>query len=79
DVFLIREHATLSGEPGQLVSLVPINGPVEGIITDGLKFPLNNETLYPDQTRGISNRLADSIARITIKNGLLLCIHKTTT
>jgi len=79
EVFLIREHATLSGEPGQLVSLVPINGPVEGVTTEGLKFPLNNETLYPDQTRGISNRLTDSSARITIKNGLLLCIHKTTT
>lgn len=79
DVFLIRDHASLSGVPGQLVSLVPINGPVEGITTEGLKYPLNNETLYPDQTRGISNCLIDSNARITIKNGLLLCIHKTTT
>jgi len=79
DVFLIQENAILSGEPGQLVSLVPINGPVEGITTEGLKYPLNNGTLYPDQTRGISNRLIDSNARITIKNGLLLCIHKTTT
>jgi thiamine pyrophosphokinase len=79
DVFLVRERAMLSGEPGQLVSLLPINGPAEGITTTGLQYPLNNETLYPDQTRGISNRLTGTEATITIERGSLLCIHKTTT
>jgi thiamine pyrophosphokinase len=69
----------LSGEQGQLVSLLPINGRAEGITTQGLKYPLNNETLCPDQTRGISNRLTGTDATITIKKGSLLCIHKTTT
>jgi thiamine pyrophosphokinase len=79
DVFLIREQALLSGEQGQLVSLLPINGRAEGITTQGLKYPLNNETLCPDQTRGISNRLTGTDATITIDKGLLLCIHVTTT
>ncbi|MDF1520330.1 MAG: thiamine diphosphokinase [Brevefilum sp.] len=79
DVFLIREQALLSGEPGQLISLVPINGSAEGITTKGLKYPLNNETLYPDQTRGISNRLTGTDATITVEKGSLLCIHETTT
>jgi len=79
DVFLIREQALLSGKPGQLVSLLPINGPAEGITTSGLKYPLENETLYPDQTRGISNRLTGTEATITMEKGLLLCIHETTT
>ena len=78
DLFLIRKEASISGEKGQRVSLIPIQGPVKGIRTEGLAYPLNNETLYPDRTRGISNRMTDLQARIAIENGLLLCIHKLT-
>ena len=78
DVFLIRKQANINGKTGQRVSLIPIHGPVKGIRTEGLQFPLENETLFPDQTRGISNRLIKDTARITIENGLLLCIHQMT-
>jgi len=78
DLFLIRKEASISGVKGQRVSLIPIHGPVNGIRTEGLAYPLNNETLYPDRTRGISNRMTYLQARIAIENGLLLCIHKLT-
>ena len=78
DLFLIRKEASISGEKGQRVSLIPIQGPVKGIRTEGLEFPLYNETLYPDRTRGISNRMTDVQARIAIEDGVLLCIHKLT-
>ena len=78
DLFLIRKEASISGVKGQRVSLIPIHGPVNGIRTEGLAYSLNNETLYPDRTRGISNRMTDVQARIAIENGLLLCIHKLT-
>jgi thiamine pyrophosphokinase len=78
DVFIIRKEAVFTGIQGQLVSLIPILGPVKGISTEGLKYPLNNEPLYPDKTRGISNRLSSFHAKIKIKDGLLLCIHKLT-
>lgn len=78
DVFIIRKEAVITGIQDQIVSLIPILGPVKGISTEGLKYPLDNETLYPDQTRGISNRLSSVTAKIRIKNGLLLCIHKLT-
>lgn len=77
EVFLIRQSASITGEEEQRVSLLPLNGPVKGIITDGLKYPLNGETLYPDRTRGISNRMTGTNASISIKSGHLLCIHKT--
>lgn len=78
DVFLIRENAIIIGVKGQRVSLIPINGPVNGIRTEGLKFPLKNETLFPDKTRGISNKIKDTEAKISIEDGLLLCIHDIT-
>jgi thiamine pyrophosphokinase len=76
ELFLIRESAQLQGQPGQRVSLLPLQGPVEGVRTEGLKYPLDNETLYPDQTRGISNLMQAPCATIDINTGLLLCIHE---
>jgi len=76
-VFLIRKSVLIKGVPGQRLSLIPLNGPVIGISTTGLKYPLEDETLYPYKTRGISNRLTDSSAKVIIQEGLLLCIHQT--
>jgi thiamine pyrophosphokinase len=77
EVFLIRKSAEFSGAIGQRVSLQPLNGPVTGIQTDGLRYPLNDETLLPEKTRGISNELDAPTARLSIQSGLLLCIHET--
>lgn len=50
-------------------------GPVTGINTAGLAYPLKGETLYPDRSRGLSNVLTGQHAEITIGSGRLLCIH----
>lgn len=75
EVFLIRKSADLTGKEGQRVSLLPLNGPATAITTAGLKYPLNDETLYPERTRGISNHMTGEKAHIFLKSGLLLCIH----
>lgn len=75
EVFLIRDQASLTGLPGQTVSLLPLMGTVSGVKTEQLSFPLNHETLYPDQTRGISNRMTGTTAAVSIDSGSLLCIH----
>ena len=76
EVFLVHDQVTLNGEKGEQVSLLPLLGPVTGVKTEGLAYPLNNETLYPDHTRGISNRMLDETASVSITSGLLLCIHE---
>ena len=45
----------LEGEPGELVTLVAVNGPAEGVTTEGLAYPLRGETLEPGSSRGVSN------------------------
>ncbi len=77
EVFLIHGSKKISGETGQRISLLPLNGPVEGIWTEGLKYPLKNETLYPEQTRGVSNEMTAYSAHVTLHSGKLLCIHET--
>ena len=55
--------------------MIPWNDAVKGIRMRGLRWSLNNETLYPDKTRGISNEMLDAAAEVSIETGLLLVIH----
>jgi thiamine pyrophosphokinase len=75
EVFLIRREAKLSGQPGDIVSLLPLWGEATGIVTENLAYPLRQETLYPEHTRGISNVMNGPVARVSLANGELLCIH----
>jgi thiamine pyrophosphokinase len=75
EVFLIRQKAVITGKKGDIVSLLPLGGSARGVTTDGLKYPLRNETLYPERTRGISNVLVGERAEITLAEGCLICIH----
>ncbi len=78
EVFLIRGSAKIIGNPGDIISLIPINGMVPGVFTTALKYPLNKETLYPGKTRGISNVMLTNQAEVSIDSGCLLCIHTRT-
>ena len=64
----------LHGEPGDLVSLIPLGGDAEGVHTSGLEYPLAGERLSHEQSRGISNRLVNTTAQISITRGTLLCV-----
>jgi thiamine pyrophosphokinase len=75
EVFFCRGRSNVEGRRGDVVSLIPWNGAVKGIRTNGLRWPLNNETLYPEKTRGISNEMLEAVAEVNIETGLLLIIH----
>jgi thiamine pyrophosphokinase len=74
-VHVVRGERRLEGAPGELVSLVPVNGPAEGVVTEGLEYPLQGETLVPGTTRGVSNVFATGLARIELQHGVLLAIR----
>jgi thiamine pyrophosphokinase len=76
EVFFVRRRASIDGQGSDLLSLIPWGGEVAGIHTEGLRWPLSNETLLPCQTRGISNEMLGSTASISIGSGLLLVIHR---
>jgi thiamine pyrophosphokinase len=76
EVFLCRKQAVIHGKRGDLVSLIPRLGAVSGIRTKDLKWPLHDETLYPDKTRGISNEMLGELASVWIETGLLLIVHR---
>jgi len=75
EMFFCRDQVQVQGRSGDIVSLIPWGNPVRGVQTQGLKWILDNETLYPEKTRGISNEMLSESANIKISSGNLLIIH----
>jgi len=71
-LFAIDKRVKLSCFIGQILSLIPLNGPVSGIATKGLKWELHNGQL--DQNFiGISNICLKETVEISVKEGSLIC------
>ena len=66
---------TLSGRPGDLVSLLPFAGPAGGVTTSGLQYPLRDETLEVGPARGLSNIRLETTAMVSLKVGSLLVVE----
>lgn len=75
---LIRggETVTFNGAPDDLLSLIPLGGEASGIVTEGLAYPLREETLRFGPARGVSNRFEAATARVTLASGQLWCFHR---
>jgi len=62
---------------GQKISLCPLDGPAEGITTEGLKWALRSESLIPGVRDGISNEVVGNSVEIRVERGdLLLCVQR---
>ena len=67
--------AYLRGEAGDFASLLALDDPVSGVVTEGLRFPLRSEPLALGSTRGLSNELVATSASITTSAGRLLVVE----
>jgi len=67
---------TINGRSSDLVSLVPVGGGAIGVTTEGLRWPLNEASLSPGTTRGISNELVSATAAVRLTAGTLLVVHE---
>jgi thiamine pyrophosphokinase len=75
EAFITRGRCKVRGKSGDIVSLIPWGAEVTGVSTEGLRWPLRDETLFTDKTRGISNEMVRETASISLRSGLLLVIH----
>jgi thiamine pyrophosphokinase len=74
-VTVVRSTASLTGRPGDLVSLLPVGGPATGVRTTGLRYPLDGEELSPGSTRGVSNEFIEATAVVSVEAGTLLAVQ----
>lgn len=77
DIRLIDRRIRFRAAIGQKISLCPLDGAVEGITTEGLKWSLRSESLIPGVREGISNEVVDNPVEIRVGRGdLLLCVQR---
>jgi len=72
---VVRSEAEVQGARGELVSLLALHRPATGVTTRGLLYPLSGEDLLPGSTRGVSNELVGSPARVSLTAGVLLVVQ----
>lgn len=63
------------GQVGDLVSLVPMGGPVHGVRTEGLRYELRGDELSSGRTRGVSNVIVAPRASVCVGSGVLAVIE----
>jgi thiamine pyrophosphokinase len=69
----------LRGRPGDVVSLLAIGAGVEGVTTEGLRYPLRDEPLPAGPARGLSNVRLGDMAAVTVRRGHLLVVESPVT
>lgn len=58
-----------------IVGLHAMNGPAVGITTSGMRWNLNDDTLEPWVSRGVSNEMTEQSADITLRTGALIVVQ----
>ena len=75
DLYIINKNITIQKDPSKKhISIMPFTSQISGVITKGLGYPLDNETLTLPTTRGISNYFTKNQAEISINSGIALII-----
>ncbi len=78
-----REHgAVLAGEDtliiegaqGNVCSLVPVSGLVDRVSASGMQYPLRNALIHQGDTLGVSNRIVDASASVSVGQGCLAVV-----
>lgn len=74
EITVIKDKYTVAGQPGDLVSLLPLTERVTGVTLTGFVYPLNDAVLENTNPIGISNELIATTATVSISDGALLMI-----
>ena len=77
EAFVLRggEQTVIEGQIGDTVSLIPLLGDARGLHTQGLKWPLDGDTLLAGPARGVSNTIVSLPVCIRVEEGMLLVTH----
>lgn len=74
ELFLAGTDSPITGQIGDLVSLIPLTASAVGVTTQGLQYPLAGAVLRVDTTLGVSNQITSLPAAVDTEQGLLLVV-----
>lgn len=75
EIFYCKNKIEISGKKNDLISLIPLLGDCQGVMTQGLKWCLQGENLQVGESRGVSNEMLGNRCTVGLKRGCLLIIH----
>ncbi|NLS44225.1 MAG: thiamine diphosphokinase [Firmicutes bacterium] len=75
EAVISESQTTITGKPGEIVSLIPLTPTVEGITITGFYYPLYDAALKYGETVGVSNYLKETTAFVCIRSGTLLILR----
>lgn len=75
-IYICNDTLILKGKKGDLVSIIPFGGDAKGITTEGLQYPLKDDTIKFGYPTGVSNVMTDDICKIKITSGEILVIKQ---
>ncbi len=74
-VRVVRDSADFVGQAGEVLSLLPLTDQVDGVTTQGLRWPLQAATLERGATWSVSNEFVGSAASVSVTSGVLLAVQ----
>lgn len=74
-VYLIAQSLTISGQKGDMVSVLPLSEEARGVCEKGFEYPLDNVVLEKKNPYAVSNILAKSQGEISVEEGVLAVFH----
>lgn len=74
-VRVVRGGVTLHGARGSLLTLLAVHEEARGVSTTGLRWNLDDATLTPGSTHGVSNVFTAPVATVRLASGVLLAIQ----
>ncbi len=74
-VTVVRSEVELWSEPGAQLSLFVVGADALGVNTTGLRYPLNDAVIPATTTLGVSNEFIDSMATVSVREGVVLAIE----
>lgn len=66
---------SVTGSPGDFLSLLPLTPEVKGLVAEGVKWPLDGATLRWGESLGVSNQFAGPEVFLAVREGWLLVVR----
>lgn len=71
---MVNHSLELKKKNGHYTSILAYGGDARGVTLEGFEYPLSDAIITCSYPIGISNRIVDDVAKVTVKQGSLLVI-----
>lgn len=75
ELAIVRDSLKVTGQVGDMVSLLALSDTVTGIQSENLEYALHDAQIERGSSLGVSNVMTGTEARVSVGDGVLLAVH----